>query len=157
MMTWRFWLALLSVLLAASLSHGAEPICDPQDPESCVVSIREGSPAPYTGVLLTPKRSAKITADLEAWPKRLQDAVGESREVAQKEIDRLTQLRNSDRVAYDQRVEIMRLGMEDYKARYAPQWYKHPALWYSLGVLTAVGIVVVSVDVLEARTFSGAK
>lgn len=158
METWRRWQRPWSALLAGSLTLWAglgraqtqNPACDPGDPKSCAQAVTEGSPAPYSGVLLTPRRAAIVTVRAEQCREQIALEVGAAQELAQVKLDHAQALRVSDQEAHTAELQAMQKGWEDYEERFGPRWYDHPALWVTVGVGLTVALIAGAVAVLRA-------
>ncbi len=74
----------------------------------------------------------------------------EEREIGAIRLQAEKDRRVADNRANDQRIEVMQWGMKAYKERFAPKWSDHPALWFALGVVAAVGVTAGAVAIIDA-------
>lgn len=146
----KTWPALLSALLAAS-SARAEPHCDPDDVESCMQAVAVGEKAPFTGVLLTPRRAAIATVTAEQAARRTQQEVDLATKLLQIDLQAERDKRANDKSSFDDKLRSQRDAMDLYKQRFGPKWYDNDALWYGVGVVSALAMVLITVEVMEAR------
>ena len=75
-------LVLLAVLLCSSTSAFAQkpniPSPDPDDQVAKISPMRKGDSAPFTGVLFSPRATATLIAELEAFNERIKIEVGKA-------------------------------------------------------------------------------
>lgn len=118
------------------------------------VLLREGRPAPFTGQLLA-------QSDVLAWANQIEDLEHRLVVEVQRAADiceaRLTGERARTQAAsetttlhdtlYQQRIDVLAQQLQEARNDAIVQWYEHPALWFSVGVLVAVAVVVVAASV----------
>ena len=137
------WLAFLSVL-HADPKH--EPVCDPQDPESCVQLLLEGEKAPFTGQLLTPRRAAKAAVGLMMCDDRIKLQVAKADELWTVKLDLAKRLAAADLEAARSQIKVLQKALQDSK----PPWYQHPAFVSGLTTTILVAILIGSIKVYQA-------
>ena len=144
---------LWSVLLLGSLlcwpneAWGQEP-CSVDRPEGCVY-LGLGQTAPFMGMLLSIPRAAELTVKTEQCQERIELGVAEAKEKGQIRRQAEKDRRKGDRDAHEASMAAMRAGMRAYEAKFSPHWYHAPELWFAIGVLTAVGVIALSVWVVS--------
>jgi hypothetical protein len=153
-MTLLHWRDTWSVLLAGSLTlcaaRGAaqtpDAACDPNDPKSCVQPLSVGQAAPFAGLLLTPRRAAKLGVMAGECQARVDLGVEREQELAQVKLQGLQQLRDNDKQAAQLQIDLLTRRMADL----APRWYEHPAFVAVLTGLTTVAVLALSVKTVQA-------
>ena len=71
--------AFVAALTVASLLPSAASADEPEWTPPAITPVAKGTPAPYTGVLLTPEAVAKVIAEAKDCPKRVQVEVDRAR------------------------------------------------------------------------------
>jgi len=149
-------LMLAGLLLAlCSIAHGAEKVCDPENPEHCSQPLLQDEKAPFAGQLLTTKLAidqATKAHDCEAVTEMV---VGEAQDSLQLKLDREIALRAIDLRTAAAREEVLRKAAERAQEAAERAWWESPTLWYVLGVFTGVaatvGAVYAGVEITKAN------
>jgi hypothetical protein len=132
----RYWsgLLVLGLSTAPRLALGGAKLCDPLDKSSCVQAVHKGDTVPYTGHLLTPRRSAIIASAMENCRNWTEMDKAEANETCkgQQVVWRL--LLESERDARRQTEEVLMRRIDKLVGE-APKWYEHP--W----VVSAISVV----------------
>lgn len=145
-------LLILSLWLAPWSALAAEPeakACDPADPANCIAYLMKGAPAPFDGMLAGPRRAATLTVRANMCQERIDDAAADAREEGATKLAFEQQRRKVDNEANQQRLWVMRRGMEAYKEQFGPKWYDNPTLWFLLGGVAAVTVVAGAVAIID--------
>ena len=157
-MTQSRWLDIWSVLLAASLltlyaARGAaqtpEAACDPGDPKSCVQALNAGQPAPFTGMLLTYKRAAKLGVLAEGCQERVDLTVQREQEIAQVKLLGEQQLRENDQKVSQLQQDLLRKRLLEQADELPPHWYERPAFVTIITAAVTVGVLAMSVKAIQ--------
>lgn len=148
---WRsIWSASLAASLTLCAARGAtqtpDRACDPADPKSCVQAVTEGQVVPFTGVLMTLRRAAKLGVAAEGCQERVELAVEREQELAQVKLLGERQLRENDRQTSQLQVDLLQRRM----AELAPAWYERPAFVAPLTAALTVAVLVLSVKTVQA-------
>lgn len=137
------WLGTWSVLHAEP-KH--EPVCDPQDPKSCVQLLLEGEKAPFTGQLLTIRRAAKAAVGLMMCDDRIKLKLAEANELWGIKLDLAKRLAAADLEAAQAKIKVLQKALQERR----PPWYHHPAWVAGLTTTILVGILVASIKIYQA-------
>jgi len=158
-MTQSRWLNIWSALLAASLltlwavqgaAQTAEAVCDPNDPKSCVQGLTVGQPAPFTGMLLTYKRAAKLGVLAEGCQERVDLSVLREQEVAQVKLLGEQQLRENDQKISQLQQDLLKKRLQEQAEELPPHWYERPAFVTIITAAVTVGVLAMSVKAVQA-------
>jgi hypothetical protein len=137
------------LLTGTAAAEDQAKACDPSDSKDCIEHVIQGTRAPFTGMLVGPRRSAVMTVKSQQCDARTKAAVREATELGEVKLQAEKDRRANDSDTNKQKIIIMRQGMEAYKQRFGPKWYKHPALWFSIGVVAAAGVMAASVAIID--------
>lgn len=158
-MTRLLWLDIWSALLAASLvtlyaARGAaqtpDKACDPNDPKSCVQALTEGQAAPFSGMLLTLRRAAKLGVAAEGCQERVDLAIQREQELAQVKFQGLQQLRDNDRLTAQLQADLLHKKIAEQTENLPPRWYERPAFVTIVTAAVTVGVLAMSVKAVQA-------
>lgn len=145
----RILLVLLSTLLAADTALGGPKHCDPADDTSCVQTVLQGEPVPFTGVLSTPRRAAIQAVQAEQATERREQAVEEAVRLVQIDLATEQAKRQADNDACNLKLGTQRDLLHQMNEQLQPRWYEHPALWFGVGVVVSVGVVMGAARLVE--------
>lgn len=156
------WQLSLRALLAASIllipatalgdaTGVGKLVCDPDDPQSCVQPVKAKAPAPFTGLLLSKRRAAIVTAKAEKCDEHVALARSEAQELGARALRLEQDQRASDARTSEDKIKASDDALETYKARFAPKASDHPLLWLSIGVALTALAIGTSIAALEAR------
>lgn len=157
-MTLWLWRSTWSGLLAASLTlwaaRGAaqtpDKACDPSDPKSCVQALTEGQPAPFTGMLLTLRRAAKLGVMAEGCQERVDLAIQREQEMSQMKLQGAQQLRDNDKQAAQLQVDLLMRRLTEQVETLPPRWYERPTFVVVVTAVTTVAVLALSVKTVQA-------
>ena len=153
------WLDIWSALLAISLltlcaARGAaqspEAACDPGDPKSCVQGLTVGQPAPFTGMLLTYRRAAKLGVLAEGCQDRVDLGIQREKEIADVRLLGEQQLRENDRKVSQLQLDLLRKRLQEQVEELPPRWYERPAFVTIVTAAVTVGVLAMSVKAVQA-------
>jgi hypothetical protein len=97
--------------------------------------------------MLVPHRTAAIlTAKAEHCDERVSLARREEKEIADLSVKLVQGQRLNDQQAFELKSQIMMGALEEVQGG----WWDHPVLWFGLGVVSAVGLVLGAVEILDA-------
>jgi hypothetical protein len=91
-------------------------------------------------------RAAKLGVKADQCDARVKLARDEQVELADIRLGFCQGARENDREACQLKLGVL----EDAVAQVEPQWWEHPALWFVVGVVTTVGVVVGAVAIFDA-------
>ena len=154
------WLSrgIWSASLAGSLTLWAAPgaaqtpdkACDPNDPKSCVQVVTEGQPAPFAGMLLTPRRAAKLGVMAEGCQDRVDLATQREQELAQVKLQGAQQLRENDRQAAQLQIDLLNKRLAEQVETLPARWYERPAFVAVVSALATTAVLALSVKTVQA-------
>ena len=110
---------------------------DPQPPPKEVQPLTAGNPAPFSGILMTYHRAARLGVKADQCDAKVMLAKDEQTELADIKLGYCRGARENDREACRLKLKVL----ENEVAKVEPQWWEHPALWFTVGVVTAVGVI----------------
>lgn len=134
------------LLLAPLTAQSAEKICDPEDPESCVQAVMAGEVVPYSGYLLTYRRSARVVANTERCADLRAMDLEEAHQLHQLQLDVFEKKLQNNKEMHQLEIDLMRQQAEAI----LPQWYEHPAIMIGMTVILTTGIFFAAVKTVEA-------
>lgn len=139
-----------SGLLAAAITtvsmqaHAGEKLCDPYDRASCVQAVHRGESAPFSGHLLTPRRTgvlAQALEDCRNWTARDKPGQGfDDTCLGQQTVWRL--LLESERYERKQAEEILMRRL-DVAVEKAPKWYESPWFVAATSIVGTAGVLMI--------------
>lgn len=152
---WRStWSGLLAVSLTLCAARGdaqtPDAACDPNDAKSCVQPLIAGQAAPFTGLLLTPRRAAKLGVMAGECEARVALAVDREQELAQVKLQGAQQLRDNDKQGAQLQVDLLMRRMAEQEKALTHRWYEHPAFVATLTAVTTVAVLALSVKTVQA-------
>lgn len=116
--------------------------CDPTDPENCVQAVAEGHVAPFSGVILTHQRAARLAAAQERCEALREMDLAEAEELFQIKLNLLEDKAKNDLAAVQLQNDLLRQQV----AEAAVPWYEEP-----------IFVVVVTVAVTSLFYFGAVK
>ena len=116
--TLLLWLAPWSALAAEPEAKA----CDPDDATNCIEYLMKGTPAPFTGMLAGPRRAALLTVRSSMCQVRVSEARDEEKEAGDQKLAFEQLGRKSDNAASQQKILLMKKGMEAYETQFGPKW-----------------------------------
>lgn len=126
---------LKSFVVILSLSLGLSPISALGAPQP----IEQGEAAPFPGILIPTDEAAAMVVRVEQASERAALEVAKVTRIHEADL-RLAEERSAVRLdAAVQRAEIYRTALKDRDA-----WYRNEALWFALGVVSAVVVTGVA-------------
>ena len=119
----------LSILLTSwPLPSQASPTTE-QEKEPPVISLQEGEEAPFNGLLLTPKRAAKLHSRIEFCEKALK--------LSEENFKDSLLL---EQAAHKNKVALLEEALAKAEKDAERAWYENPELWFTTG--TVAGVIV---------------
>lgn len=141
-MTLLRWLFFWSVFLGSSLVWAAPPRlpakCDPNDNKSCVQYLFKGEVATFDGLLMTPRRAARLGVRAGQCDERVETSVVESNELWEIKLDLEHQKRTNDSEATQDRMDFLK----DQLAKAAVPFYKEPMFVATVTVVVVGAIFI---------------
>ena len=114
--------------------------CDPNDPTKCALQLEMGSPAPFTGQLLTPNLALDLSLKANTCDERLQLELKYQKALFNIDLNLEKQLRKNDEIHYKRENALLTKRLEE--AHYRP-FYEHPifvaAITAAVVLLTVYG------------------
>ena len=123
--------------------------CDPNDPKSCVQGLTEGQQAPFTGLLLTPKRAAKLAVMAEGCQAKIDIMLEEAKETEKARFQNVTTILKNNLDSFNFQKDLLLQRLKDAKELYSPDWYEKPAFVAGTTAIITVGILVLSVKTIQ--------
>jgi hypothetical protein len=131
-----------SVVLMLALI-GVDVDCREEFPKRCTAGLQAGQEAPFTGVLLTGDLAAHLFLVEKNLDKRVQLAVKHATARKGVDIQYEKDLRKIDQAAFDEKLRVLQEAQ--------PAWYEHPLFVAPIAIAATLGVILVSVEVMEAR------
>lgn len=135
---------IVALMALPTLVHAGEKLCDPYDRESCVQAVHRGEPTPFSGHLLTPRRTgvlAQALEDCRNWTAR--DKAGQGFDdtcLGQQTVWRL--LLESARYERKQAEEMLMRRL-DAAVEKAPEWYEEPWFVAATSIVGTAGVLLI--------------
>ena len=155
MILWR-WRSIWNVLpvslalwVAPGYAQTADRVCDPADPKSCVQVVTEGQPAPFSGVLMTGRRAAKLGVLAEGCQDRLDLAVDAAKELAAIQVRGIQAMRQNDVDSGKFQRDLLLKKLQDAEELYSPRWYERPAFAATVTAVVTVAVLAISVKTVQ--------
>ena len=140
----------LALQVALTLPPSLEAVCDPKDAQSCVQPLLRGQRAPFSGQLLTNWRAAKLQVANEQHEERLAAAVKRVTDMLQADIDRLTVMRENDKVFHKIEVDLVLKSLEEAHKAAAVPWHRQP-VWVAIFTIAGTSLVYIgAVETVKA-------
>jgi len=146
---WSALLVSLTLWAAPGAAQTADKVCDPSDPKSCVQAIAEGQPAPFTGLLMTGRRAAKLGMLAEGCQDRIDLMVGEIKELSQVQLQGLQAMRQNDKDSSKLQTDLLMERLRGAEELFSPRWYERPAFVAVLTTVLAVATLAVAVKTIQ--------
>jgi len=148
---WRGLLAgsLLTLYAARGEAQTAEAVCDPNDPKSCVQALTVGQPAPFTGVLLTYRRAAKLGVLAEGCQERIDLTAQREKEIAEVKLLGEKLLRENDQKVSQLQQDLLKKRLQEQVEELPPHWYEKPAFVTIVTAAVTVGVLAMSVKAIQ--------
>lgn len=144
-----------TVLILVVLTFGADDVpevdCREDFPARCTSGLEAGQKAPFAGVLLTGDLGAHLFLVEKNQKKRIDAVVKKERDTAKTKLDYEKDLRHIDQNAFEEKLDIIKEAHARDLENIRPAWYEHPAFVIPVAVVATVGIIAISVKVMEAR------
>lgn len=140
-------------MLSFSVPVNAEPTCDPEDSRKCVVELKQGEMAPYTGDLFTIPLSIEVSQRANGCPERIKAAIEHEQARARIILTATVASKAAEIEAAEKRGFIK--GKAEGREEASPGFFEHPAV-IMLGtglVLVGVFFAVKSGDLAIAKAF----
>jgi len=146
---WSALLASLTLYAAPGAAQTPDKACDPSDPKSCVQAIAEGQPAPFTGLLMTGRRAAKLGMLAEGCQDRIDLMVGEIKELSQVQLQGLQAMRQNDKDTAKLQTDLLMERLRGAEELFSPRWYERPAFVAALTAVLTVATLAVAVKTVQ--------
>lgn len=146
---WSALLVSLTLWAAPGAAQTVDKACDPSDPKSCVQALMEGQPAPFTGLLMTGRRAAKLGVLAEGCQDRIALATGEIRELSQIQLQGLQAMRQNDKETTKLQTDLLMERLKGAEELFSPRWYERPAFVAILTVVLTVATLAVAVKTIQ--------
>lgn len=146
---WSALLVSLTLWAAPGAAQTVDKACDPSDPKSCVQAITEGQPSPFTGILMTGRRAAKLGVLAEGCQDRIDLAVGGIKELSQVQIQGLQAMRQNDKETSKLQTDLLIQKLKGAEEFYSPRWYERPAFVAVLTTVLTVATLAVAVKTVQ--------
>ncbi len=132
----------LGVLLALPELAAAQIHCDPDDSSKCSAPLSKGTPAPYSGQLLTAKLAIDLGFKADECEVRTKLEIGYAKKQAQLELKYEQSTRKNDTAAHVLEMAAMESDRDRWKKHADVPFYEKPLF---VAVLTAVLVTAVFV------------
>jgi hypothetical protein len=115
--------------------------CLKEDLEKCALILTLDTPAPFSGVLMTVKQAADITAKAEFTDERIRAAADVEIRLAKNENETQKKLHVIDLEAKDKEIKLLEQALADS----GPKFYEHPAFVIPVTVVVTLGVVALAI------------
>ena len=103
----------------------ASPTTEEEKKEPPVIALSEGAPAPFSGLLLTPKRAAKLHEKIEFCEK--------SKALAEEHFKKSEAITQE---SYENKLSLLQEALVKAEKAAEREWYEDPKLWFGTGAIT---------------------
>lgn len=141
-------IAALAGMLCSQVA-AAEPYVHCEDDKRCVAVMAEGQPAPFDGQLLSVEAAVGLRLRILTATTTAQVKLERERRLHEEELRYERRLHEIDLSASQEKTDLWR---REAKAAHDElgAWWRHPALWFTLGVVAAGATVAVTGYALSA-------
>jgi len=149
--SWKALLVNSAVAFYGAFGHAQtlDKVCYPNDPQNCVQGLIVGQTAPFTGMLMTNRRAAKLGVMAEGCQDRIVLSVGEANDLAQIQIQGLQAMRKNDQDAEKLQKDLLLKQLEKAEELYSPRWYERPAFVATVTAILSVAVLSVAIKVIQ--------
>ena len=147
--TWSVLLVSFTLYVPRSAAQTLDRVCDPTDAQSCVQVVTEGQKTPFTGILMTNKRAAKLAVAADGCQARIDLTVGEVKDQCQIQVQGYKSIRENDQSTTKFQLDLLTGQLKKAEELYSPRWYERPAFVAAVTAVCTVGVLVVAVRAVE--------
>jgi len=146
---WSVLAVSLTLWVPRSAAQTIDPVCDPSDTKSCVQAVSQGQPVPFTGILMTGRRAAKLAVMADGCQTRIDLAVGEVKEQTDIQVRGIQAMRQNDLSSAKFQRDLLMRKLDESEALFSPRWYERPAFVAAMTAIGTVAVLVVAVRAVE--------
>jgi hypothetical protein len=125
--------------------HVFKKKCHAGDPKKCTMYVPANAPAPYSGILYTPRLAATQAVRAAGCKDEIDLAVKREQDVAATKKRGDDRLHKIDLGTKDKEIKILEDALEDA----GPSWYSHPAFVIPVTVAATLGAVAATVAIAD--------
>ena len=124
--------------------------CDPKDPKNCQQTLAKGQQAGISGVLMSPRKAAKLVTQAEQTQERVDLAKAEAKELLDLTKAAFEERLKSQAEFNAMEKDLLMKQIENLEKLQGPRWYEHPIFVATVSVAATIGVFYGATEIVKA-------